>query len=177
MARKEIDITISEGTPETNRDFNKTYHIREMPASQGEKWATRVLMIAAKSGVDIGDAEGLGMAGIAMLGVQAVMKANFEEIEPLLDEMMQCLSFKPDRNNPNVVRPLIEDDIEEIKTRFELRREVLKLHVGFSQQDSGSTQTGSPPQEAPTSSNTPTFPEPSVRFSQSPKTKHRPSGT
>jgi len=174
VARKEIDITISEGTPETNRDFGKTFHIREMSASQAEKWAVRMLMIATKSGADIGNAEGLGMAGIAMLGAEAVMKANFGEIEPLLDEMMACVSIKPDRNNPNVVRGLIEDDIEEIKTRFELRREVLKLHMGFSQQDSGSTQTGSPPQEAPTSSNIPTFPEPSVRFSQSPKTKHKP---
>lgn len=174
MARKEIDITISEGTPETNRDFGKTYHIREMPASQGEKWATRVLMIAAKSGVDIGEAEGLGMAGIAMLGVHAVMKASFGELEPLLDEMMQCVTIKPDRNNPAVIRNLIEDDIEEIKTRFELRREVLKLHVGFSQLDSGSTQTASPQSEAPASSNIPTFPEPSVRFSQSPKTRRKP---
>jgi hypothetical protein len=132
MARKEIDFTISEGTAETNRDFGKTFHIREMGAKPAEEWAMQALMIAAKNGVDIGEAEGRGMAGIAILGAAALLKGNFYEIKPLLDEMMTCVSIKPDPRNPQIQRPLIDDDIEEIATRINLRREVLNLHVNFS---------------------------------------------
>ncbi|MBB3743913.1 hypothetical protein FHX10_003412 [Rhizobium sp. BK591] len=169
MARKELDITITD----EGRDKGKTFHIREMPAAQAEKWAIRVISLAAKAGVDIGTIDPqMGMAGIALMGFNALMAANFEDIEPLLDDMMGCISIKPDAGNPSIMRPIIQDDdIEEIGTRFRLRREVVLLHVGFSQTAAPSNTTSSGPAPASSSSNTPTFPEPSVRFSRSQKTK------
>jgi len=128
MARKVKIVTIeAEG-----RDQGKVFVLREMPASQAEKWAMRALLSVARSGIDIGQAAGQGMQGIAIMGVSALLAASWEDAEPLLDEMMACIQIKPDPSNPNVVRPLIEDDIEEVQTRIYLRREVLELHVGFS---------------------------------------------
>ncbi len=141
MARKFKDVPIpddrkigDDGKPigEISRDAGKLFVVREMPASQAEKWAMRALLSVARSGIDIGQAAGQGMLGIALMGVTALLSASWDDAEPLLDEMMACIQIKPDPSNPNVVRPLIEDDIEEVRTRIDLRREVLELHVGFS---------------------------------------------
>lgn len=123
------------------RDKGKTFLLTEMPASQAEKWAMRALMIAARNGLDIPANLGVesGMQGIAVMGIKTVLQSNFDDIEPLLDEMMQCVQVMPDPANPNVVRRLIEDDIEEIKTRLLLRQEVLKLHTDFSSAESSQT--------------------------------------
>jgi hypothetical protein len=176
VARKEMDITITD----EGRDKGKVFHIREMSAAQAEKWAIRIMSLAAKAGVDIGTVNPqMGMAGVAMMGFNALMGASFDDLEPLLDEMMGCITVKPDPSNPAIVRPIIQDDdIEEISTRFKLRREVVFLHLGFSQSGAPSTQTSSAqPQPASSSSNIPTFPEPSVQFSRSQKTRPQRSAT
>jgi hypothetical protein len=51
--------------------------------------------------------------------------------EPLLDELLTCVEFMPDPARPEVVRSLIDDDIEEVATIFKLQKEVLALHVDF----------------------------------------------
>ena len=70
------------------------------------------------------------MAGLASFGFQAMCHVSFSEAEPLMNEMFACISFVPDEGIPP--RRLIEEDIEEIKTRIDLRAEVLELHTGFS---------------------------------------------
>lgn len=128
--RKTTTVTIdSQG-----RDHGKTFLLREMPASQAEKWAMRAFLGLAKSGATV--PEGLsesGMAGIATLGFRALSGITFDLLEPLLDEMFECVSLIPDPSRPQVVRALIEDDIEEVGTRLRLRKEVFALHVDFSQ--------------------------------------------
>lgn len=129
MARKEIDIVISE----EGRDRDKVFHIRELPAYQVEKWATRALLALGRSGVEIPDNIGAnGVAGLAYLGFTALMKMDYADAEPLLDEMMACVSIKPDPARPDVTRVLFPDDIEEVATIFKLRMEVFTLHTGFS---------------------------------------------
>lgn len=116
------------------RDHGRCYLLREMPASQAEKWAVRVFLALSRSGVAIpDDVAASGMAGIALLGMQLFAGIKFEDAEPLLDEMFGCISYIPDPAKPNVVRGLIEDDIEEVATRLRLRKEVFGLHVDFSQ--------------------------------------------
>jgi hypothetical protein len=115
------------------RDFGKVFQLTEMPAAKAEKWAARAFLALARNGVDIPDniAEA-GLAGIAMLGIKAFGSMNFADAEPLLDEMFQCIAIIPDPAKPQVVRALIDDDIEEIATRLRLRKEVFSLHVDFS---------------------------------------------
>ena len=133
MARKTIDITITE---EGSRDIGKVYHLTEMPAAQAERWALRAFQALARSGVDLGELMDSGMQGLAVAGFRAFAFLPFQEAEPLLTEMMQCVQFKP---NPNALRPLVDDDIEEIRTRIQLRAEVLKLHTDFL--NAGGTST------------------------------------
>lgn len=140
MARKVKDVTID--TP--GRDLGKTFRITEMNPRKGEKWAGRVLFAAAKSkGVDDAEANGMalaGMAGLATLGVRSLTSIPWEDAEPLLDEMLTCVSFVPDPGRVDqttmlpYARPLIEDgeDIEEVGTLLSLRSEVIELHTGFS---------------------------------------------
>jgi hypothetical protein len=127
--RKEISITISE----ENRDKGKTFLIREMASLQAEKWAIRALLALGHANPDLADLDaGAGMAAFAGSAFRAMMSMQFEAAEPLLDEMLSCITVKPDVNNPNITRPLLEDDIEEVTTLMTLRREVFQIHVGFS---------------------------------------------
>lgn len=129
MARKELIIQIQE----PGRDQGKAYFIREMPATKAEKWAMRAFLAIGRAGIDIPkDLADSGFAGIAKIALELICKLPFEDAEALMDEMFACVQAIPNPQNPGIVRPLVEDDIEEIATRIKLRVEVFKLHAGFS---------------------------------------------
>lgn len=126
--RKTATVVISaEG-----RDKGKVFFLREMPASQSERFALKVFHALAKSGFDLPDniAES-GMAGIARIGMGIVSALQFGDLVALMEEMFGCVQIVPDPNRPAVMRPLIEDDIEEVATRLQLRKEILGLHIDF----------------------------------------------
>lgn len=126
--RKTLRYTVKD----EGRDHGKVFVITEMSPMRSEKWAFRALAALARSGVEVpDDVQKLGMAGIAALGFQALSGVSFADAEPLLDEMLECLQVMPDPARPEVVRHVIEDDIEEIATLVKLRREVFELHTGF----------------------------------------------
>lgn len=129
MARRSVTVRIdAEG-----RDKGKAFLLTEMPATRAEKWAIKALLAISRSGADLPDGfDSLGMAGLARVGIGALLKLPFEDAEPLLDEMFACVQAIPDPTNASVIRSLIEDDIEEVSTRIKLRFELLKLHTGFS---------------------------------------------
>jgi len=126
--RKETTVTIeAEG-----RDKGKQFHLREMPASQAEAWAMKVFHGLAKADVELPeDLVGSGMAGIAKLGAGIATAIEFEDLMKILDEMFQGVQIIPDPSRPGVKRALIEDDIEEVATRLQLRKELLALHLDF----------------------------------------------
>lgn len=127
--RKTLIVTIdAEG-----RDKGRVYKITEMPATRAEKWAMRAFLGMARAGIEVPeDIASAGLAGIAMLGIRAVGSMQFDDAESLMDEMFGCIQYIPDPMKHDVVRNLIEDDIEEIGTRIRLRKEVFGLHVSFS---------------------------------------------
>jgi hypothetical protein len=133
MARKELDLRIED----EGRDKGKVYHLTEMPTARGEDWATRVLILMLRFGFNVPDRFS-GMAGIATIGYQGVTSAalGVPEIRELMEEMMSCVTIpvKDPRGHGNVIdyRGLQDEDIEEIQTRFKIRMEVFKLHVGFT---------------------------------------------
>lgn len=150
--------------PDGGRDAGKVFLLTEMPARQAERWAQHALLLVASSGADVGNVRG-GMAGVAVMGIQALMggAVKFAEVEPLLDEMMRCVQIVPDPRNTSVIRPLNDrgvegDDIEEVMTRVKLRAEVLDLHLGFSLADALSTlaASASQPTDLPTTLTSPT---------------------
>jgi hypothetical protein len=138
--RKTLTFTVSaEG-----RDKGKVFLLTEMAASRAEKWAIRALLALGKAGVEVGDALSGGMQDIARLGYDVLNHANYEDIAPLLDEMMDCVQVVPNPGNQDVVRRLIEDDICEVLTRLRLRMEVFKLHLDFSMAAAPSTSASGP---------------------------------
>jgi hypothetical protein len=122
-ATKTVTIT-AEG-----RDKGRTFLLTEMPASQAEEWATRALSAMARSGVDIPpEYVSQGWGAIAFIGIRSLLAADFEDVKPLLAEMMSCVQSV----QPAITRPLVETDIEEVATRIYLRDEVFRLHANFS---------------------------------------------
>ena len=129
MARQTLNYTVTD----EGRDRGKTFVLTELPSSKGEAWALQALLALMAGGVDIPEGyENLGMAGIAQLGIKALTGLRWEVAEPLLAQMWECITIMPDKTKPNIIRPLLDQDIEEIMTRVKLRAEVWKLHTGFS---------------------------------------------
>jgi len=132
MARKTAKLTITDD----NRDRGKLFLLTEMSASHAEDWGLRALLALTNAGADVpDDVRGAGMAGVALMGIQALSGLKHADAKPLLDEVLTCVEIVPDPSKPEVRRPLIEDDIEEVLTRVRLRKAVLELHLGFSVPD------------------------------------------
>jgi hypothetical protein len=130
MARKTRTLTLDAAQ---GRDAGKTFTITEMPAFQAEKWAIRALLALTRAGIEVpDDVMSMGMGAIAEIGVRAFGGLSFDEAEPLLDEMMQCVHIVPDPKVAAITRPVDTEDVEEVKTYLLLRNEVVALHTGFS---------------------------------------------
>ena len=129
MARRVMTFTAT-----TGRDAGKVFRITEMPAAQAEKWAVKAFLAAAKGGIQLPDnAADSGFAGVAQAGFAMLSNMPSEMAFDLLDEMMACVQFQPNPAKPEVVRGLVDDDIDEVMTRIQLRKAVFDLHVDFSQ--------------------------------------------
>lgn len=114
------------------RDKGKTYLLTEMPASQAEMWAARAFFAMANNGIEVpSDLKGSGMAGMGRFAMQMLGRLPFTEAKPLMEEMLTCVQAIPDPEKREFSRPLVETDIEEVKTRLKLRMEVMKLHSDF----------------------------------------------
>lgn len=116
---------------EGGRDAGKSFILTEMSAMRAERWATRFVLAAAKSGIEV--PEGQGMAAVAALNLNVLGKISMQDADVLLAEMMDCVALQPDPvKMPQFTRSLMEEDIEEVKTYLKLRMEVIVLHTGFS---------------------------------------------
>ena len=124
--RKTKTVTIND---EKSRDNGKSYLLTEMPVDKAEKWAARALLAILKSGGEVAPGAE-GMAGLAGFNLEALAKITWDDVEPLLDEMMACVKVSP---SPTITRPLMAeaDDIEEVKTMLTIRKEILSLHFDF----------------------------------------------
>jgi hypothetical protein len=171
---RQVKIVTIPGHPSDlpgERDNGKSFLLVEMPARPAEKWAARVFLALAHARADIppgiaakyATARGNMQQVSYMAGLLGHLQ--FPEMEPLLDELMGCVSFLSSPGPPPVTRPLhdagdVNDDIAEIATRQHLRAEVLDLHVGFFMPAAilHLIAVGSTMREIsePTSSNTPT---------------------
>lgn len=126
--RKTLTYTVTD----EGRDQGKTFLITEMSAADAEDWALRAFFALMNSGIDIPDeVADMGFAGIASIGLKALGKVEYSKAKPLFEDMMDCVRIVPDPGKPNVVRALIDTDIEEVATRLKLRSEVFKLHTDF----------------------------------------------
>ncbi len=114
------------------RDKGKTFTLTEMPAMAGHKWACRALFALGAAGATIPDnLANTGMAGLAVMGVDAFIGGlSFELAEPLMDDLMRCVTINPDPSRPETERPVrVDSDIEEIQTIFSLQKAVFTMHT------------------------------------------------
>jgi len=127
MARNVETFTATAG-----RDNGKTFIITEMSARAAHKWATRALLCM---GGAAGDIPGLmaksGVAGLAVVGLKAFMQGiPVDQAEPLLDELLSCITVNHDPTNPAMERKLMVDlDVEEVATIFSLQKAAFMLHT------------------------------------------------
>ncbi|CCE07598.1 conserved hypothetical protein [Bradyrhizobium sp. STM 3843] len=145
--RKTSNITIQD----EGRDKDKVFVLTEKPAIEADKWGIRALLALSKSGVPIPpEFMEMGIIGVLAVGVHRLAGVSFTDLEPLLDEMLTCVQIMPTPERPDIIRKLLPDDIEEVKTLQTLRMEVFRLHTGFS-----------PPAKAPVSPTAPAGANPS----------------
>ena len=130
MARKEVEIKIEDG-----RDAGKVFKITEMPAIQIDKWATKALLLLGKAGMNISVLNSMNVEDI----ITAISKADYDETEKLLSEMLACCSFQKDGVSVIMKESMVDSVIEEWTTVFRLRIEAIKLNLGFLEQDVEST--------------------------------------
>lgn len=128
MARRTKVWTANDG-----RDKGKQFLITEMCAFDGDRWARRAMSAIARSGEQVpAEIMEAGMDGLKYYTLRSFVAMEFDDSEPLMAEMMQCVEIIPDDRHPNITRPVQSEDIEEVKTILELRSEVFELHTGFS---------------------------------------------
>ena len=130
MARKVKIVKIEK----EGRDFAKVFRITEMPSLQAEKWAMRALQGLIQSGVDVPENfAAMPMAQMASVGIKALGGIPLDILDPLMDQVMACVEYIPNPSKPDFALPLGVDDndIEEVATRIQLKKETLFLHIGF----------------------------------------------
>jgi len=146
MARQVVTYTVSDGK---SRDAGKTFVITEMSAFDVESWAMRAMLVIMANNVLLppdlsarvqsGEA---GLADLATLGLKSLSGLRYADAKPLLDDMMSCVKIAPDKRNPSVLRDIVDDDIEEIMTIVELRKQIWRMHTNFlSAADTQATAT------------------------------------
>lgn len=152
MARKTKTLVIESG-----RDQGKSFLITEMPVTRADKWANTALLAMLRGGVDVGnvnfgliaDTIGVGdtpkidpmggmleLARITIAGLGNVTETVGQELlDQLIDDCAQVIS------SGGVVRQMlsIDDEIEDLKTLWMLRKESFLLHIDFLAD--GSSQT------------------------------------
>lgn len=153
--RKEETIHIEDGGREL------TFVIRQMSAWALEKWMYRAFILIARAGGDKIEGFSISDAKAAVRGIQRGKKAentmekivqvigglDFDEAEPLLDALFDCVRLVPD-GTPGVEmkldRPTIDGNIESPLTLLRLRAEVVKFNFSFFHSDKKSTPAEEP---------------------------------
>lgn len=127
--RKEKEIKI-----ETGRDAGKVFKITEMPAFQMDRWATRALLVLGKS-------QKGGILTIGSMSMEDLLSSlsgvNYEDAEPLLQELLECCSFVKNGQSIVLKKDLVDGIVEDWTTLFKLRLEALTLCAGFLEQGDG----------------------------------------
>lgn len=120
-----------------------TFKIKQMSAIKQERWINKVLILAAGANVLSSVFSGFNINKISNsfkdMNLNKFMemfgKLDYEKVEPLYEELLECCSHIPDKNNLNFATPLNSNNadsiISDFKTLYKLRFEALKLNFSF----------------------------------------------
>lgn len=135
--RKEITVAIADNGNELR------FRIKQMPATKQERWIMRALLLVARSGIggmiNVPDGKKLGELKMTQdIKFEDMLKAlgqlNYEDVEPLMEELLNCCTRISDSGAEQVCTGnTIDGYVGDLKTLLKLRQEVLKLHFSFFQ--------------------------------------------
>lgn len=120
-----------------------TFKIKQMSAIKQERWINKVLILAAGANVLSSVFSSFNINKISNsfkdMNLNKFMemfgKLDYEKVEPLYEELLECCSHIPDKNNVNFATPLNSNNadsiISDFKTLYKLRFEALKLNFSF----------------------------------------------
>lgn len=157
---------------EPGRDLGKMFILTEMPAHEGELWASRALELldqafaivrakdpsivstaiaaaaaAEETEADSADVPNKGMAGLAVKSRPFTLPTARALQDPSLDNMWDYVRFQP-KDRSAATQPIFRDpeacQIQEWRTRLKLRMEFLDLHTGFFSPADPSASKGVP---------------------------------
>ena len=127
-----------------------------MPATKVERWIIKLAGALSATGVfsaDVADgveaqkaiADFLLKGGLSKLG--AVTKDYDEVIQPLIDELYTCVEQKVGNAYFALTSDVIDAKIEDVRTLFNLQKEIVKLHLDFFVPGAASNSTARQPRE------------------------------
>ncbi len=141
--RKEVEIRLND------RGNELVFILREMSASQLEKWLYKTALLLSKAylkkanlqeEIDDNDLYSFKIFSkiLSKNALEYLLTLDFHEAEPLIDELLTCVHRKLDSalialNNDN-----IDAHIHDVQTLFKLRLEVVKLNLDFFTTDEAS---------------------------------------
>ena len=148
--RKEVTVTLND------RGNELTFRIKEMPATKAERWIIKLAGALSATGVfsaDVADgvdaqkaiADFLLSGGLSKLGM--VTKDYDEVIQPLIDELYTCVEQKVGDAYFALTPDVIDAKIEDVRTLFNLQKEIVKLHLDFFVPGADSASTSRQPRE------------------------------
>ena len=148
--RKEVTVTLND------RGNDLTFRIKEMPATKVERWIIKLAGALSATGVfsaDVADgvdaqkaiADFLLSGGLSKLGM--VTKDYDEVIQPLIDELYTCVEQKVGNAYFALTPDVIDAKIEDVRTLFNLQKEIVKLHLDFFVPGAASNSTARQPRE------------------------------
>lgn len=119
------------------RDKGKTFLVTEMPASKLERWSARALVAVLGGNVpaDIQMAAKVSSAAAFASVLNKVLSGlQWDALEPLYSEMLDCIAYVPDPSKKATVQlkvSNVDNFIEEVPTLLKLRLAVLEVNFGF----------------------------------------------
>jgi hypothetical protein len=115
-----------------NKDAGKQFEITKMSADDAEWFAIRAFLALGSSGVEVPeDIQSAGAYGMLKLGISGFFKIKPDVLKPLLDEMMETVKYIPDPATPMVKRQYAPGIIEDVRTKFEIRKTILSFNTDF----------------------------------------------
>ena len=147
MARKKIEITLKDGENEWH------FEIVKMSAVKLESWIIRAALALTSSGIKVPVGADLKKVGASLIKeniINFIGNLEYDKAMPLLNEMLECCSRVLGNAREKCTLDSVSNYIEDIETLFELRKEAVKLNLGFlrekldknsdSQEDPSSTE-------------------------------------
>lgn len=132
--RKEKIVTLND------RGNELTFRIKEMPSTKLERWLVRLAGALSKTGLFSFDiADGLdaqkAVADFLLKGglnkLWTVTEDYDTTVQPLVDELYTCVEQIVGQASFPLTADNIDSKIEDIRTLFQLQKEIVMLHVGF----------------------------------------------